>query len=62
MKTDVHFTFERDTKRTYRFAECARDGGSIDPDSAKIGVLYVKKSALGNVQPKGLVVTLETKD
>lgn len=53
----VKFEAERETKRTFRFAEVG------DPDKHKIGTLYVKKDvldALGNPQDNGgLTVTLK---
>lgn len=50
MTKEIKFTYERDTKRTYRFTE--------DSDDPSIGVLYVKKT-LFKSQPSEVKVTLE---
>lgn len=56
MKTTVEMHHARTTKNTYRFEE---DGPE---DQHKIGVLYVQQKTLGWTQPKGISVTIETKD
>lgn len=49
------FTFERETKNTYRFKEVVPGG---DERNLAIGVLYVKKSAF-DTQPIEVTVTVE---
>ena len=46
----LSFTFERETKNTYRFAE--------DGDDAMVGTLYVKKSAFSKGAPESLTATV----
>lgn len=47
----IQFTFEKATKRTYRFAEVG------DPDDHKVGTIYVKQAAFDG-QPEGLTVEI----
>jgi hypothetical protein len=51
IKFDVVMTYEKATKRTYRFLE-------NDPNF-KIGTLYVQKSVFGDKAPKKIKVTVE---
>jgi hypothetical protein len=58
------FTFERETKNTYRFAEEVAEGDNVAPLSSDsntvIGVLYIQKSAFGeNEKPRRISVTVE---
>ena len=60
-QVQVSFSYERETKRKYRFQE-------IDPSTNElkemadcdIGTLYVSKSVFNNVIPDNVVVTIET--
>ena len=47
------FTFERETKNTYRFKEV-----NADERETVVGVLYVQKSKF-DTQPQELTVTIE---
>ncbi len=56
-KFTVLFEFEKETKNTFRYAE--RVEGE---QPARIGTLYVQKSALGGGSPPpGLTVTVEVR-
>lgn len=48
--TEANFTFDKSTKNTHRFLE---DG---DPESHKIGSIYVKKTAMPETPSKVKVV------
>lgn len=54
MKLTVKLTFEKATKRTFRFRE--------DEESPVIGTLYIKQSALNGKAPESIVVTIETEE
>ena len=53
MEKTIHFVYERDTKRTYRFQEQA--------DDPIVGTLYVKKSVFFR-RPEAVEVTIRAKD
>lgn len=46
----ITFTYERDTKRTYRYKE--------DSDNPIVGTLYMSKASLGDNPPKKLIVEI----
>jgi len=50
----ITFSYERDTKRMYRFAERVSDQGE-----PMVGSLYIKKSAFPDGHPAAVVVTIE---
>lgn len=50
---EIHFEFEKETKRTYRFKEL-RD----DPEDVIVGTIYVQKHVFES-KPKTLKVTIE---
>lgn len=50
----VKFEFEKATKNTYRFKEEVSPG-----EHPIIGTLYVNKSVIGAVPPRGVKVTIE---
>lgn len=52
----IAFTFERETKNTYRFAE-----DIVDDRAPVIGTLYIQKAAFEFIQPQNIVVTVEVK-
>lgn len=54
------FQMERETKNTIRFQEISVSGQPIGPDEgAKIGLLYIQKSAFGESQaPKKIDVAI----
>lgn len=49
----IRMTLVRETKNTYRYEEQA------SPSSEKIGVLYIKKHALGDLPSPEITVTVE---
>jgi hypothetical protein len=60
-KTVVIFSFEKETKGAVRFQETDAAGHPISiADGAKIGTLYVRKSALNGTVPVKLKATLES--
>ena len=60
----IKLTFRQDghiTKRTVRYEEIdVETGKPLEIQAAVIGKIYVKKSALGDVAPHELKVTLES--
>ena len=60
MKKEVFFTFERGTKRTFRFKETNANGEFVDLAVSDIGTLYVKQSVFNGKQPDMIKVTIET--
>ena len=58
--TTVTFSFEKETKGAVRYQETDASGVPIKiEDGAKIGTLYVRKSALNGNMPMKLKATLE---
>lgn len=60
----IRFAFERDTKRTFRFAEMGHydDAGNYynaEKAGPQIGVLYVQKSAFDGHVPTEIEVDLK---
>lgn len=56
----VKMAFERSTKGAVRFQEVTNDGTPINiADGAKIGTLYIRKSALDGTEPKSLSITIQ---
>jgi hypothetical protein len=49
----ISFAFARETKNTYRFEEEAASGFE------QIGVIYIKKTALGPTPPPRIIITVE---
>lgn len=49
----IAMTFERPTKRTFRFKEEAPEGEEL------VGTLYVKKSVFDGKEPKSIKVSIE---
>ena len=62
MKLEVAFKLEKETKGALRYAEVDEKGEPIEQAWAKIGSLYLRKSAFerGAEFPKTLRVTVET--
>lgn len=57
----VPFEFERETKGAVRFMEVSEAGFPVDMAAAKIGTLYVRKSAFAGGQfPQYMTVTIST--
>jgi hypothetical protein len=57
---EAKFKFERETKGAVRFQEVGADGAVLDQAAAKIGTLYIRKSALaGGELPKALLVKID---
>lgn len=51
------FNFEKATTGAVRFQEANAEGVALTTaDGAKIGTLYVRKTAVGDPQPKGAIV------
>jgi len=48
----VVFSFEHETKNTYRFRENGEE------ENYKIGTLYIRKSFFGGAPPKGVEVAI----
>jgi hypothetical protein len=61
-KLDVRFKFEKETKGALRYEEVDETGEAIGQAWAKIGSLYLRKSAFerGAAYPQSLRVTIET--
>ena len=60
-KTQVSFSYERETKRKYRFQEIDASTGELkEMADCDIGALYVSKTVFNNVAPENVVVTIET--
>lgn len=57
MKHILHFVVEKETKGAVRYKETNADGS--DAFDAKVGTLYVRKSALPGKIVQTLVVTIE---
>ena len=56
-KVTATFTLEKPTKGALRYQETQTDGSKITiGDGAKIGVLYIRKSALDGDQPQNIKV------
>jgi len=53
LEKNLKFTYERDTKRTYRFQE--------DSEDPVVGTLYVQKTAFKS-KPETINVILKVKD
>lgn len=62
MKTEVQFRLEKETKGALRYQEVDDKGEVVEQAWAKIGSLYLRKSALerGAAFPQLLCVTVET--
>lgn len=54
----VNMTFVRVTKNTYRYEEQAPSGEAASHETEKIGVLYIKKHALGDLPSPEITVTV----
>ena len=61
-KFKVIFKFEKETKGALRYEEVDEKGEAIEQAWAKIGSLYLRKSAFerGAAYPQSLHVTIET--
>ena len=59
---EVRFRLEKETKGALRYQEVARRGEAVEQAWAKIGTLYVRKSAFerGAAFPQALRVTFNT--
>lgn len=58
--TKLTFAFEKETPGAVRFQETDDSGQKITiADGAKVGTLYVRKTALDGVVPKRLEVTIK---
>ena len=64
MKMEVRFKLEKETKGATRYEEVDVKGEPIEQAWAKIGSLYIRKSAFerGATYPQTLRVTVETSD
>jgi hypothetical protein len=62
MKLEIRFKLEKETKGALRFQEVDDKGDVVEQPSAKVGSLYLRKSALerGAAFPQALRVTIET--
>lgn len=57
---EVKMLLEKETKGALRYAEVDEKGAVAEFGSAKIGTLYVRKSAFdGAEQPKAIVVSVK---
>ena len=57
---EVLFQFERSTKGAHRFQEVDKNGKVLTTnDDAVIGTLYLRKSKVGDKEPKSIKMTLE---
>ncbi len=60
-QTRVSFSYERETKRKYRFQEIDASTNELkEMADCLIGTLYVSKSVFGNTPPDNVVITIET--
>lgn len=60
MKFTATFVIERETKGAVRYEETGADGAKIAiQDGAKLGTVYIRKSALGDTIPKAIKLTIE---
>jgi hypothetical protein len=61
-KLEVNFKFEKETKGAIRYQEVDEKGEPIEQAWAKIGSLYLRKSAFerGAAYPQSLRMTVET--
>ncbi len=58
--TKVQFVFEAETKGAFRFSEVNGNGEKVTMESATIGTIYLRKSAIGTKLPdESLSVTLQ---
>lgn len=59
---EVRFRFEKETKGAVRYQEIDNKGVVVEQAWAKVGTLYLRKSALerGAAYPRNLVVSIET--
>jgi hypothetical protein len=55
---NLTFLLERETKGAFRYQEVDSNGRPLDLADATVGVLYVRKAALGAAKPKSLTVTI----
>lgn len=56
----VNFQFERSTKGAHRFQEVDDKGKVLTTnDDAVVGTLYLRKSGVGDKEPKNAKVTIE---
>jgi hypothetical protein len=64
MQIEVRFKLEKETRGALRYLEVDENGELIEQPWAKIGSLYVRKSAFGHgaVYPQTLRVVVETTD
>ena len=61
MKMVVKFAYEKETSGAHRYMEVDKSGNKMTAsDGAKVGSLYVRKSALADA-PDKLTVTIEGK-
>lgn len=61
MKITANFVLEKTTAGAIRYQEVTAEGVPLKiSDGAKIGTLYVRKSALDGDSPQKLTVTVET--
>jgi hypothetical protein len=60
----VRFKLEKETKGALRYQEVDDAGKAVEQAGAKIGTLYIRKSAFerGSAWPQELRVTIETSD
>ena len=55
------FLLEHETKGALRYSECGPDGQFISiMDGAKVGTLYLRKSAVAPDVPKKISVTIQS--
>jgi hypothetical protein len=62
MLVGARFKLEKETKGALRYQEIDENGEAIEAPGAKIGVLYIRKSAFprGSAWPEELRVSVET--
>lgn len=53
----ARFAFYNETPGTWRFAELGDDGMQADKEAAKIGSIYIRKSAL-KTRPDTITITI----
>lgn len=53
MKKTIRMTVEKETKGTWRFSEEGPENEHV------VGMLYLKKAALGEMKPKTLQIEME---
>lgn len=56
----VSMLLEKETKGALRYQECDAEGAAVEFANAKIGTLYIRKSAYGaGTMPKAISVTVQ---